>query len=836
MEEPMTDASSTARRVGPATAARLRMTAGTLAAIVMFAARVAFAADDRGWLGIYSEPVSPLPAIEAAAGGEGALLGARTGLRVTAVFPHSPAERGGLLVEDIIVAIGGHALACPPESAQAVLRGRLEGLVAGARVPLRIVRREVVRRARLNGAPLEPRLEHRLWRDMPAVVDSLVSGDSLAAGVGVRQAIVEIAITLGRLPSADWPQPRANDQIFTPGRLPASDFTPLAWALAESAGVRVATEDLLARLARCHAGADPYRLDAMIYAHRDPFRLEALARRITRQFGEAPAAAEAMPVAGELLDPARAPQVIGTLPPVPAQPWPAGDLAAFWETVDRVYADARAALDRAFAGLTPEERAFMEAKRWQLTDRFAEDIYIHLDEDRDRFEENDSLITLAARIDYPELLRAAQRLATLSTPEWARAAGAFLRATCADSLDREIVITRLTPHGRMLIGGTAAHWYRDTDAAFILDLGGDDFYSGNNGGSSSAAPLALAIDLAGNDAYESTTRSAQGAGCLGVGGLLDLEGSDEYIALQWCQGVGYAGVGWLDDRAGDDTYRGRTFCQAVGLFGLGLLIDGAGNDRYEGDAHVQGVGLPRGIGALIERGGNDEYYAKGLYPTSYGDAGIFDAWSQGCGTGFRTVASGGLGLLLDAGGSDRMEAGNFSQGGGYYYGFGILEAGGDANDTYVGSRYNQGFSAHQALGVFLEAGGNDVYTTRQAVAQGLAWDECVTLFIDAAGDDVYEGGGGFSQGASAHNSFSFFLDRGGCDTYRYAPGQAGAGGNDYHGGTSFSLFIDEGGARDIYTASGARNTTIRYAPEHGFAVDLDGTLERALRAIPPLVR
>jgi len=112
----------------------------------------------------------------------------------------------------------------------------------------------------------------------------------------------------------------------------------------------------------------------------------------------------------------------------------------------------------------------------------------------------------------------------------------------------------------------------------------------------------------------------------------------------------------------------------------------------------------------------------------------------------------------------------------------------------------------------------------------------VTLFIDAGGDDVYDGGGGFSQGASAHNSFSFFLDRGGRDTYRYAPGQARAGGNDYHGGTSFSLFVDEGGARDRYTAPDARNTAIRYAPEHGFALDLAGTLAEALRAMPPLIR
>jgi hypothetical protein len=788
------------------------------------------AADDRGWLGIYTEPVAELPAIEAAAGGEAALQGARSGLRVTAVFPHSPADAGGVLLDDILVAIRGEAFTCPPESAQAVLRRHTTGLTAGTPFPMRVVRNAVSRRVRLQGAGLEPERERRFWREPEAFVDSLVSGDTLDARVHVRQAVVELEVVLGRLPSADWPAPQSNDEIFPPQDLPPSEFTPLAWALADSVGVRADTEDLLARLARCHAGSDPYRLAAMIYAHRDPFRLESLARHVTAPVAGArwagPLIAEALPLL--------APEAAGDTFPCAAVRHPAERAAVtltdFWATVDRVFADADRLLEQAFAGISSDERAFLEAQRWKLSEVFAEEIYIHLDEDRDRFEGNHRLITLAAQIDYAALLAAAGTLAQLADPEWVRAAATGLRAACADSLDREIVLERTTPHGRMLIGGTGPHWYRDTDAAFILDLGGNDFYTGNNGGSNGrAVPLALVIDLAGDDAYESTLKSAQGAGCLGIGGLLDLAGDDEYIGQQWCQGVGYAGVGWLEDCAGNDTYRGRTFCQGVGLFGLGMLIDDAGDDRYEGDAHVQGVGLAKGIGELIERSGNDQYYAKGLYPTSYGDAGIFDAWSQGCGTGFRTVASGGLGLVLDADGTDRMEAGNFSQGGGYYYGLGILEAHGNGDDTYIGSRYNQGFAAHQALGVFLEDGGNDFYTTRQAVAQGLAWDECATLFIDAAGDDIYEGGGGFSQGASAHNSFCLFLDRGGRDVYRYVPGQGRAGGNDYHGGTSFSLFIDEGGADDAYTSPDAANGCAQYRREHGFFLDLPGSLGDAAR-------
>jgi hypothetical protein len=95
------------------------------------------------------------------------------------------------------------------------------------------------------------------------------------------------------------------------------------------------------------------------------------------------------------------------------------------------------------------------------------------------------------------------------------------------------------------------------------------------------------------------------------------------------------------------------------------------------------------------------------------------------------------------------------------------------------------------------------------VAQSCSWDQTVTIFIDRAGNDVYEGGGFFSQAASAHNGIALLLDYGaGEDRFDYGPGQAKAGPNDYHGGTSFSLFVGHRGGeeKDVY------------APVHGVAV------------------
>ena len=818
------------------------------------------AAGQEGWLGIYSEPADP-PQVGAAAGGPHMLLGATSALRVTAVFPGSPAELGGLSPGDVIIALAGRPFTCPPESLQAVLREALARRVPGDELRMRVVRDSETLEVRLDGRPAAPEQAARFWRAPRTLLDSLPAPLALRAEATRCQTVVDLPVMLGTRPEERWPAARPNEEIF-PGELfPESVLRRAFVALAQSRGLAADNEDLLARLARCHAGRDPYRLDCEIYAHRDPFRLESIARHLTGSLGSARQARDLVLRAVPLLVPAHPPEMnAGRRLPLPAAPPEAaakaagagrsrasraagadanaagaasadstaalGDLAA---QVLEVFAEARMWHERAFAALNDEERSFLAAHRWTLPELFASEIYLHLDQDRERMRAHQRLIELAARVDLAALGEAAARLALLCDPEWARAVGERLRASLGDAAAADVVLDYPSRYGRLLVSGTGSTWHRERDVAFLLDLGGDDFYTGNSGGSQGwDLPLAVCIDLGGDDSYESTLPSCQGTGCLGVGGLLDLEGDDEYVGPQWCQGTGYFGIGWLHDRSGNDVYRGRSFCQGVGLFGIGALLDDAGRDRYEGDSHDQGVGLPLAVGALIDRAGDDEYYAKGLRPTGYGDPGIFDAWSQGCGIGFRTLASGGLGVLVDGAGRDRMEAGNFSQGGGYYYGWGILDAAGPEDDLYIGSRYNQGFSAHQAVGTFLEEGGNDRYTTRQGVAQGVAWDECVTLFIDSAGDDRYEGGQFFSQGAAAHNAICVFWDRAGRDTYVYPPGPAQAGGNDYHGGTSFALFIDAGGADDVYSGSRAANGATRYEPEHGWTLDLPGSLEDGL--------
>ena len=58
--------------------------------------------------------------------------------------------------------------------------------------------------------------------------------------------------------------------------------------------------------------------------------------------------------------------------------------------------------------------------------------------------------------------------------------------------------------------------------------------------------------------------------------------------------------------------------------------------------------------------------ASGLVRSVYGTGAVYVGLSQGVGYGLRPHDTGGIGVLVDAFGSDRYEGGEFSQGGGYF--------------------------------------------------------------------------------------------------------------------------------------------------------------------------
>jgi hypothetical protein len=403
-------------------------------------------------------------------------------------------------------------------------------------------------------------------------------------------------------------------------------------------------------------------------------------------------------------------------------------------------------------------------------------------------------LALAKAVDLPKLFAAARQLTALCTPASlgklktaARSPGPIAPGL-PPGISGDLRYAQPGPWGWIIVGDRGPNHY-EGPIALVLDLGGDDTYALTD------PPLAgLIIDYQGDDRYQGLA----GAGLAGVSVLVDLQGDDQYQSAHLGQGAAFCGVGLLLDQEGNDTYQAGAHAQGAAFFGAGLLLDQAGDDRYAAAQRSQGFGSLRGVGLLRDQRGSDQYLADLQVPSSYADPGLYEGWSQGVGCGIRGYGEGGIGLLLDQEGDDQYQAGNFSQGAGYFFGLGLLEDQ-RGNDTYLGSRYAQGAAAHQAVGVLVDHRGDDRYLGRVAAAQGSGWDAAIGLLWDHAGDDQYRADD-LSQGAGAMNGLGLLLDQGGKDTYQARSGQGEGGGLQYWGGRqapNLSALMDWGGV-DTY--------------------------------------
>ncbi len=686
------------------------------------------------------------------------------GFRVNALPYFSPAAKAGVLVGDIIVSLDGQDFHGDPAEVEKHFRESIMKHAAGDEVTLRVIRDKVI--------------------------DIRVAVEEIPAGVGAVKEYSAFDAVEQAFPKVSRPEEQ------------------LANALIGQYKIGESYKDLRQRLAHLSDRGDEFRLSRVAYIQHEPFQLRTVAGTTLDQLA----------AAINQKDPLLSLHLAAGWLDTPSTPLPAPlktglSLEQHIEQLVDLLRAVQAKRDEAFAGLTADELKVVEDDSDALFTAFSEVKELDL-----------RLLELAARVDFTKLFQGAELL-------WRVAGDSYLddlesavrKAWKAAGKPEGVFIDRESPVGKIVVGGNGSTWYRE-DAAIVLDLAGRDFYT-NNAGSprGDKMPGALLIDFAGDDSYEATFKWTQGAAKMGHGVLIDRKGNDEYVGIEWAQGAAVLGTALFLDESGDDVYRADQYAQGAAAWGIAIHTDYDGDDIYESRLLSQGVGMPGGAGWLLNGRGNDRYYSKGKHPTEYGDPGIFDSWSQGCGIGFRGLESGGIAVLYDGSGVDRYEAGNFSQGGGYYFGIGLLRDGGKENDVYIGSRYNQGFAAHQAVGYFEESGGNDFYTTRHAVAQGISWDEAITAFIDHGGDDVYEGGASFSQGASAHNGFTLFLDLGGRNRFVYGMPQGSAGPNDYHGGTSFSIFV---AAED---KGKAYNT--RLNGDHGIFADLPASIEAAVKSL-----
>jgi hypothetical protein len=617
----------------------------------------------------------------------------------------------------------------------------------------------------------------------------------------------------------------AIDAVINLPSQPGSPEADLLRRLAVATGRAEANTDLMKRLADSHVLMDPYRLWPMIAAHTQPFESETVANHCI---------APVLPLTnGPALTSTDWISTIYLSSPVAKPELPAfrgTDLDGHVAYITAVITESAKLHELAIAAFSDDERAFVGSQMPGLLEGFSKAHMMWFDSDAGRQDRNVELGMLMQKLDWGPMQTQAQTAALLLDDAFIDS----LRGVLSDRMsETDRIVDVATDYGRILIGGAGDDHYMSGDqAAVLIDLGGNDFYA-NNTGSSIPGELATAIliDLGGDDAYENWRHMRQGCGFFGVGMLADLEGDDSYIGVRGCQGTGFAGIGILADWDGDDTYRSIDYGQGVGEFGAGLLVDKGGNNRYEGHLSCQGVGFVHGIGVVYSAGAdsNDFYYNKGQTASGYGDAGSFAGWGQGVGIGHRPYFSGGIGMIIDAGGDDEYHGGTFSTGGGYYYGIGIVNDRGNGSDKYRGTRYNMGFTAHQAVGIFIEDGGNDNYLSTHFVASGMAWDESTTLLLDRGGDDTYTSPG-FAHSASAMNGFTMFIDRDGADRYiGQTPAQTH--GNSYHKGTSIAYFLDLGGGIDDFGTE-RQAGEVYTADEHAFFIDapsIPAALEKVQR-------
>jgi hypothetical protein len=777
--------------------------------LILLVPTILFAAEEKekGYMGVYTGVVTDLASVDGAPDATG-------GIQVWDVREDTPAYRGGLRRGDIMIKIGGYVFTEPENEIDAKFKEILAEYEPDDKLPVTILRMVITKKLIANGFDVDPKT---YLKDPDGYIEDMPDETDLKLTVHKEWIMKNLIITLGRRNEGKYPGLPEIEDTDLAGMFERPHWEPWVNEVVDRYDIRDEYDDLRKRLRNLHATDDGYRLPLVAAIHRDPFLTESIAHNLTDDFSHSGGGLTTLltqftgkhyswedPEFSELSLDANEDEF---------KDWFVLNMTPLVDELNAV-----------FAVFTDEEKEFLMKHRFELTDYFAENVYIHSDEDLDRLERNRRTIKLGGKIDQAKLYKIFDK------------AFSFITATnhqVFNWMDEHPDVKSIeTEWGKIGFGSEGHDWWRDGDFKFIYDPAGDDVYAdGTATANSFDKPISWIIDKSGNDAYQSTAENgAQGCGAPGLGFLMDEKGNDTYIGQRWAQGTGFMGVGLCIDVFGDDDYHGTEFVQGAGLYGFGAIMNILGNDEYYGTIHAQGVGFTNGLGMLIDGSGDDKGYSTGKHPTNYGDPGIFDAWSQGVGMGFRGIASGGIGILIDQNGNDKWEAGNFSQGGGYYYGMGIFRSLGDGDDTYIGSRYAQGFCAHQAIGVFIEDGGNDTYLTRQGVNAGLAWDECVTVFIDEGGDDYYNGGTGFSLGASAHNSFMFWLDKGGKDEYHYSAGPARAGGNSYHGGYSLSFFIDQGDEQDLYTSERVENDVELAWPEFGIfrdgAAELKSPLEK----------
>lgn len=710
-------------------------------------------------LGMYTQAL-PYDSLRSIPGvGEGT-----TGYRIWHLMPHWAADKGGLFVGDIVLAVNGDPIGDSVWQADEFIGFRARELKAGEHLHFTIARDGTVRTV---DVPMI--VPERAPMPMPAV-DRLgpIRAGSWLDDILRSRSLVEWSSTIGR-------QLRVvADQ----------DFSTVQFAGRPS----------------------PWRLSAITYLHHHPTRVGAYSRLLTKDLWDgrdtARGLAGVVSAAAMHLD-------VAFRPPPSASPRTLEELRSVIDDASEMTARAYASVGGDARLIARELGALLDIEvDWEaaldaITDapkrrsaRIGEEARIArlfaAADALDRTALFDATTLLASLADTSTIDALATQIASSST---------LLRKPVRSDPTGEILAEWTSASGRCVVGGRGVNRYSG-DYAFIFDLGGDDVYALDR---ALGGVARLVIDADGDDVYRSDS-SGQGSGIAGVDVLIDRRGDDVYRGTYWSQGAGVLGAGVLADLAGDDIYQARWGSQGAAFHGLGILYDRSGADNYLSELYSQGFGYVRGFGAIVEEDGNDAYRAGWKHPDSRVPHRAHLSLSQGFGYGMRpwstgVGADGGIGVLTDRAGDDLYAADFFSQGGSYWYALGILHDVRGA-DRYTAGQYSQGSGIHLSFGALLDDAGDDMYDAYAGLEQGNAHDWSAGCLEDWQGNDTYRGSTS-SQGSALNVSFAWLLDSRGNDHYFAVPSdtthsQGGGTIARLRFGGSLGMLVDLGKGTDFY--------------------------------------
>ncbi|MBA3720944.1 MAG: HEAT repeat domain-containing protein [Parachlamydiaceae bacterium] len=366
----------------------------------------------------------------------------------------------------------------------------------------------------------------------------------------------------------------------------------------------------------------------------------------------------------------------------------------------------------------------------------------------------------ASRIDLPKLTDCARKLALIVDLTY--------------QMRDEIAVINLKndfvweENGLKLIISKQQNSTIHENADFFLDLGSNNTFYNNAGGTEGTRAAALHISMEGNNNYIGN-RFVQGCGFLGVGVLANFKGNNSFKANSYSQGAAFFGVALLMNLEGNNHYEIDFFGQSASLFGSSLLWNKNGHSQYLAHAGMaQAASSTLGTSFLVDNIGNSSFEAgiSGKGGTRF--CGIGQGGSIG--TRFSPWRGnpsfyGGVSFLYNGSGQNNYKNSWYSQGSAYFLGAGIL-----VNDEEKGNYFaevdSQGQGLHLAAGLLMQYGSNANFNGGWG-STGVAGDRSLGMLINFGSNNLFKGPSMCIGTARKPRAFGVFIDLGGNNSYSF---------------------------------------------------------------------